>query len=175
MGAYRLDIPPEKYDFPKKFFTQLRDTGVEVTNLAEVRQHDAHYLERLYELYAAARNGWPDPDPDPQGPTAISIERFKHWLDDSRFPEAFFLAADEQRYIAFTSFFDIGTAVHPEYRGRGIATLLKAGSIADALSRGLRGQTTSTANPAMQRVLAKLGYRRLWSEVRLLREIVVSN
>ena len=77
MGAYRLDITPEKYHSPKKFFTQLRDTGVEVTNLAEVRRHDAHYLERLYELYVAARDGWPDPDPDPQGPTVVSIGLFK--------------------------------------------------------------------------------------------------
>jgi len=171
MGAYRLDIDPSEYNSRESFFRQLRDTSIEVTNLAGARRDDAHYVERFYELYSAARAGWPDPDPDPQGPTAISLERFKRWLDDSRFPEAFFLAAYEQRYIAFTSFFDIGTAVHPEYRGRGIATLLKGGSIADALSRGLRGQTTSTASPAMQRVLAKLGYRRLWSEVRLLKEI----
>jgi len=82
----------------------------------------------------------------------------------------FFIATHKQRYVGFTSFFGIGTAVHPEYRGRGIATLLKAGSIADGQGRGLRGQTTSTASPAMQRVLEKLGYRRMWSEIRLLRE-----
>ena len=175
MGAYRLDIAPDEYASPNILFSRLCDLGLGVTNLAGVRKDDAHYLERLYELYSAAREGWPDPDPDPAGPTVVSIEWFKRWLDDVRLPEAFLIARDRQRYVAFTSFFAIGTAVHPEYRGRGIATLLKAVSVADARSRGLRGQITSTASPAMQRVLAKLGYSRIWSEVRLLREIVVSS
>jgi GNAT superfamily N-acetyltransferase len=61
--------------------------------------------------------------------------------------------------------------VHPEYRRKGIATLLKAGSIADAQRRGFQGQTTSTASPGMQKVLERLGYKRIWSEVRLIREM----
>jgi GNAT superfamily N-acetyltransferase len=172
MGAYRLDISSGgEYDSQAAFFARLRDAGIEVTNLADVREQDVHYLERLHELYSAAREGWPDPDPDPAGPVPVPLERFKRWLDDVRLPEAFFIAKHKQGYVAFTSFFDIGTAVHPAYRRKGIATLLKAGSIADAQSRGLRGQTTSTGSPAMQRVLAKLGYRRIWSEIRLLREM----
>jgi len=170
MGAYRLDIAGEAFASAQTFFRELHDSGIEVTTLAAVREEDAHWLERLYELYSAAREGWPDPDPDPQGPSAISMEQFKSWLDGLRSPEVFFIATHKQQHVGFTSFFGIGTAVHPEYRGRGIATLLKAGSVADARGRGLRGQTTSTASSAMQRVLEKLGYRRTWSEVRLLKE-----
>lgn len=170
MGAFRLDFARNgAFDSPKTFFVQLGNLGIEVTNLAEAREQDTHFLERLHELYLAAREGWPDPDPDPTGAVPLPLEQLKRWLAGLRQPETFLIARHDQRYVAFTSFFGIGTAVHPEYRRKGIATLLKAGSIADAHCRGLRGQTTSTASPAMQAVLAKLGYRRLWSEIRLLR------
>jgi GNAT superfamily N-acetyltransferase len=169
MGAYRLDFAQAgACDFQDSFM-QLRDAGIEVTNLAAIREQDARYLERLHELYSAAREGWPDPDPDPGGPISMPLEQFKCWLDDLRLPDTFFVAKHNQRYVAFTSFFGIGTGVHPEYRRKGIATLLKAGSIADAQRQGFRGQTTSTASPAMQKVLTKLGYKRMWSEIRLLR------
>jgi GNAT superfamily N-acetyltransferase len=92
----------------------------------------------------------------------------KRWLDEAA-PAAFFIPKHGGRYIAFTSFFSIGTAVHPEYRRKGIATLLKAGSVADAQYRGFRGQTSSTANPGMKKVFEALGYRRSWSEIRLFR------
>src|SRR5262249_50441300 len=122
-----------------------------------------------YDLYSAAREAWPDPDPALTGTNRVSINELKRSLDGTQLPEAFFIAKHAQRYIAFTSFFGIGTAVHPEYRGQRIATLLKAGSIADARRRGFQGQTTSTASPAMQKVLETLGYARLWSEIRLIR------
>jgi len=139
MGAYRLDISRVgAYDSQTTFLTRLRDFGIEVTNLAELRERDVHYLERLHELYSAALDGWPDPDPDPAGPIPIPLERFKGWLDELRQPEAFFVGKHNQRYVAFTSFFDIGTGVHPEYRRKGIATMLKAGSVADAQRQGFR-------------------------------------
>jgi GNAT superfamily N-acetyltransferase len=168
MGAYRLNFATTDVPDFQEAFTRLRDRGFEVTNLAAVRENDPHHLERLHELYSAAREGWPDPDPDPGGPTPVPYERLKFWLDETQLPEAFFIAKHAQ-YVAFTSFFSIGTAVHPAFRRKGIATLLKGGSIADAQGRGFQGQTTSTASPAMQKVLEKLRYRRLWSEVRLIR------
>ena len=169
MGAWRLDFTRvEPHEF-EEAFTRLRDRGIEVANLAAVRATDPHYLEQFFELYSAAREGWPDPDPDPTGAATAGIGVVKGWLDDAPLPEAFFIARDARCYIAFTSFFDIGTAVHPQYRCKGIATLLKAGSIADARRRGFRGQTSSTASPGMQRVFERLGYVRLWSEIRLIR------
>lgn len=171
MGAYRLDFAQAGvYDF-QEAFAQLRDRGIEVTNLAALREKDSHFFERFQELYSAAREGWPDPDPDPDPakPIPVPFERLQRWLGEAQLPEAFFIAKRAQHCIAFTSFFSIGTAVHPEYRRKGIATLLKAGSIADAQRRGFQGQTTSTASPAMQTVLERLGYRRIWSEIRLIR------
>lgn len=168
MGAYRLDFTKiHVWDF-QDACARLREQSLEVINLASLRQHDPHYLERFHELYSAARDGWPDPDPDPAGQSAIPVEWIKRWLDESRLPEAFLIAKHGQRLVAFTSFFDIGTGVHPDYRRKGVATSLKAASIADSKRRGFHGQTTSTASPGMQAVLTKLGYRRLWSEIRLI-------
>jgi GNAT superfamily N-acetyltransferase len=168
MGAYRLDFADLETSVTEHAFAQLRQRGVGVTTLAAVRATDSEYLQRFLELYSATREGWPDPDPAP-GPTPITIDELRSCLDDSRLPDAFFVATRQQRYIAFTSFFGIGTAVHPEFRRQGIATLLKAGSIADARHRGFLGQTTSTASRGMQQILERLRYRHLWSEVRLIR------
>ena len=168
MGAYRLDFDGKDVSERQGAFVRLRDRGIEVTTLAVIREQDPQYLEEFFDLYSAAREDWPDSDPDPTA-TPVRFDRLKRWLDDAQMPEAFFVAKHAQRYIAFTSFFGIGTAVHPHYRRQGIATLLKAGSIADAQRRGFQGQTTSTASPAMQRVLETLGYVRIWSEIRLIR------
>jgi GNAT superfamily N-acetyltransferase len=169
MGAYRLNFTEVGVADLQEAFTRLRDRGIEVTNLAAVREEETQYLEQFVDLYSAVREGWPDPDPDPTGTNVVSVNELKRSLYNAKLPEAFFIAKLAHRYIAFTSFFGIGTAVHPEYRGKGIATLLKAGSIADARRRGFQGQTTSTASPAMQKVLERLGYVRLWSEIRLIR------
>ncbi len=171
MGAYRIDFSGVPASDPEEARSRLRKLGFEVTTLAALRVQDAHYLTRFHELYSAARHGWPDPDPDPAGPVPTPIEQLKSWLDAADQPEAFFIAKQGDRHIGFTSFFSIGTAVHPDYRSRGIATMLKSVSIADARSRGLKGQTSATANPAMQKVFERLGYRRLRSEIRLIRPI----
>ena len=170
MAAYRIDFAEIAMPDPHGAIQQLREGGVEVTNLGAIRENEADYVEKFHQLYSAAREGWQDPDP-PREPIAVPVAQVKSWLDEDRHPEAFFIAKDASRYIAFTSFRNIGTGVHPEYRNRGIATLLRSISMADAQSRGYRGDTTSTASPAMRRVLESLGYRRLWSEIRLLREL----
>jgi len=170
MGAYRVDFDRMPESNLTVAFEGLRARGIDVTTLADVRRLDPQYLQKFHELYRAAREGWPDPDPDPSGSIPVPLEQIQSWLEPARGPEAFFIARDKDRYVAFTSF-AIGTAVHPDYRRQGIATLLKAGSIADAQTRGLTGQTTSTASVGMRKVLEKLGYRRTWSEIRLICEL----
>lgn len=173
MGAYRLDFATVSGPDFQEAFARLRARDFEVTNLAAVRENDPHHLERFHELYSTAREGWPDPDPDPSGPTPVPCEQLKSWLDEVQLPDAFFIAKRSQQYVAFTSVCDrtFGTAVHPVFRRQGVATLLKSGSIADAQRRGFQGQTTSTASPAMYKVLGRLRYRQLWSEIRLIREM----
>jgi len=53
----------------------------------------------------------------------------------------------------------IGTAVHPDYRDLGVATCLKALDLDRCINDGEKYFESATANPAMQRVNGKLGYR----------------
>jgi GNAT superfamily N-acetyltransferase len=169
MGAYRIDFARAHTRSFEEASARLLDRGIEIANLAALRRDDSNYLGQFYDLYSAAREGWPDPDPPPPGTSTVSFEWLRGCLEEIKQPEAFFIARSGRQYVGFTGFFAIGTGVHPEFRRKGIATLLKAASIADALRRGYSGQTSSTASPAMRAVLERLGYQRLWSEIRLIR------
>jgi GNAT superfamily N-acetyltransferase len=61
------------------------------------------------------------------------------------------------------------TCTHPDWRGRGLATLVKAAVLRRAFERGVeRVATTNDAeNPAMLRVNERLGYAPLRTEVQL--------
>lgn len=64
-------------------------------------------------------------------------------------------------YVAYTSADRanmIGTAVHPAYRRRGIATYLKAYDINRCMADGQAYFETCSANSAMLRVNTRLGY-----------------
>ena len=61
------------------------------------------------------------------------------------------------------------TAVDPGYRGRGIATALKATALAWATRTGFLRVESRSASPALQRVNAKLGFEIHDAEVRLVR------
>ena len=65
-------------------------------------------------------------------------------------------------YVGYTSADranGLGTAVHPHYRGRGVATALKAENLTRCIAAGQHAFETSSANPAMLRVNERLGYR----------------
>ena len=64
-----------------------------------------------------------------------------------------------------------GTGVRRSDRDHGIATALKVRWISLARDRGVAVMKSSSGNPAMLRVNEKLGYRRTWTEVRLVRRL----
>jgi predicted GNAT family acetyltransferase len=68
-------------------------------------------------------------------------------------------AGDE--YVGFTSARNVasGTAVHPDYRNLGLATYLKVFDLNRCIQDETNYFESATANPAMQRVNKKLGYR----------------
>jgi GNAT superfamily N-acetyltransferase len=144
--------------------------GFAITTLAAEQRRDSACLHRLHELYDTAREGWPDPDPRPEPPEPIGFDAFLRLLDT--FPkdaESFFIATYSDRYAGFTS--SLGTAMHPQFRGRGLATALKARLALHARAAGRTVLETSTGSPAMLRANEKVGFRRTWAEVRLVRRI----
>ena len=66
----------------------------------------------------------------------------------------------------------LGTAVHPDYRGRGVATYLKACDLKMQIDDGVKYIESCSANPAMIRVNQKLGYKlNGLAEIRLVKNV----
>jgi GNAT superfamily N-acetyltransferase len=159
---------------------RLAADGIALTNLADElhRIGDACW-HRFCAAYRAARDGWPDPDPD-DGPVAQpSVAEFRRKYELSarllyeeygrRWQEPCILAVHGEQVVGFAG--AIGTGVRPELRGRGIATAMKLRVIAAARESGVTTLRSSTGNPAMVKVNERLGYSRTTTEVRLVRRL----
>src|SRR5262249_46320320 len=110
-------------------------SGVRITSLSRVRAHDPAWLPQLPALQNPVAPDWPDPDPAPFAP--IPLEDFARRLHAvARDPDGFFIAAHGDRFVGYTDVSGFGTAVHPDFRGRGITTALKARLVAYAGARG---------------------------------------
>ena len=139
-----------------------------VVTLSEAQTRNPSWRSDLLALLAAAQDGWPDPDPDPSGLSQIGMRVFERLLSNVEEPDAFFVGADQGTYIGVSSLHTLGTAVHPAYRGRGIATLLHYHALRKARLDGLVRIVRPTANRAMRAVFLKLGYRQSLTEVRMI-------
>jgi len=146
---------------------QLAARGIVMTTLQDEQISDPALWEKLCDLYNAARSGWPDPDPG--GLTqSLRVDELRDMFSRSEIiPEAFFIAKQGEVYLGFTG--GLGTGVRPGSRNQGIATALKVRAIASARDRGCEMIQTSSGNPAMVRVNEKLGFRRVSTEVRLVK------
>jgi GNAT superfamily N-acetyltransferase len=146
---------------------RIEQHGVVLTTLAAVQAQDSDCLRKLYELYLAVYPDWPDPDPDPAPSPPPSFTEYSRQIEQPEVgPETVLIALIEDRLVGFCG--SLGTAVHPDYRGRGIATAMEGRVIERARAEGQESLIGQTANPAMRAVYAKLGYRRLFGEVRLI-------
>jgi GNAT superfamily N-acetyltransferase len=165
--------------------SRLAERGLRVTTLAGELIVDSHGWRKLRDVNEAARFGWPDPDPQPDGMSREeqSVEQFRaQAYDFHMIPEACLLAVDRERYVGYSALAlrdaaraeagSGGTAVRPEYRGLGVATALKARCVRWAREHGVRRLSTSSGNPAMVTVNEKFGFRRTYVEVRLVRRPV---
>ena len=168
--------------------SELRRTldshGVRITTLAEELDSDAKSWEKLRDTNQAAQFGWPDPDPNPDGrpPEPETVDQFRLRAEQfGMLPEACFIAATDDQFVGYSALTvndakrtragSGGTAVRPEYRGLGIATALKACCVSWARDNGMRRLETASGNPAMIRVNEKFGFRRTYSEVRLVKRL----
>jgi GNAT superfamily N-acetyltransferase len=149
---------------------RVEQREVALSTLAAALAQDPDCRRKLYELYLTVIPSWPDPDPDPVPAPPPSIAEYLRQLDAlDLVPEFVLLAWVADRLVGFCG--SLGTAVYPDYRGWGIATALEAQVIERARAEGQESLVGQTANPAMRAVYAKLGYQRLFSEVRLIRRL----
>jgi GNAT superfamily N-acetyltransferase len=147
---------------------RLAAAAIRITTLREEQRVDPAWWEKLHDLYNAAREDWPDPDPGPNA--GVTGEQFRRlWERFPCPPEAVFLAKRGDRYLGFTG--GVGTGVRPADRNRGIATALKVRAVAWARDRGAETVATASGHPAMLRVNEKLGFRRIATEVRLVKRL----
>ena len=151
---------------------QLADGGFVLSTLKDELDSDANAIARLAELYRVAREDWPSPDPTWRPDTSSQNNRAP--FTDVKHPEYFSIIKNKDQYVGFTSAKNLatGTAVHPAYRNLGLATYLKAFDIDRCIAAGEDYFESATANPAMQRVNEKLGYRfNGLAEVRFVKEL----
>ena len=150
---------------------QLSDRFV-VTTMKEELESGADAVDKLARLYKLAREGWPSPDPTWR--IDDTPETLRAPFTNIKDPEHFSIMKDGDEYIGFTSARNAGTgtAVHPNYRNVSVATYVKAFDIDRCINDGDEHFESATANPAMQRVNEKLGYRfNGLAEVRFVKEL----
>ncbi|MFL5382196.1 MAG: GNAT family N-acetyltransferase [Longimicrobiaceae bacterium] len=144
--------------------------GFAITTLAEAQRSDAECWRKLWKLNGEAQEGWADPDPRPGPRRPMSFDAFlARSAELPPDPEAFFIIQKGGRYAGFTG--SLGTAVHPDFRGLGLANALKVRAALHARATGVEVLETSTGSAAMQRANENVGYRVTYSEVRLVRRI----
>ena len=142
--------------------------GFVLTTLADEERRDPECRRGLWQVFAAAQDGWRDPDPRPEPPEPLGHDAFLRLFDQfPPDPAAFVIAKHGMRYAGFAG--SIGTAVHPDFRGRGLANAMKVRVALLARAAGRATLESSTGNPAMLRANENVGFRRTWTEVRLAR------
>jgi mycothiol synthase len=154
---------------------RLARQGVTITTLEREEAREPSCWTRFRDLLRAAQEGWVSPDPRPEPDPPGSPEEFRQHFQRvaAIYPgEGCFLAVQGDRYVGCTG--GIGTAVHPRFRGRGIATALKVRAIGYARDHGVSTMSTSSGSPAMLHINERLGFRRTSTEIRLVKPLTAN-
>lgn len=170
MQRYNLDLTRVDRTALQRVGERAMSQGIRFSTLGVEQERDPDCLRRLHALHLAAILDWPDPDPGPVPAEPPDYPDFLRALESlAVVPEWLLLAKAGDRLVGYCG--DLGTAVHPAYRGQGIATALEAWRIEQALDEGCGSLFGASANPAMRAVYVKLGYQRGFAEVRLVRPL----
>ncbi|MFL5537992.1 MAG: GNAT family N-acetyltransferase, partial [Longimicrobiaceae bacterium] len=173
MQGMRLEVREIDAERLAAYERRAAAQGFAITTLADAQRSDVECWRKLWKLYGDAQEGWADPDPRPGPRSPMGFDAFlARAAELPPDPEAFFILMKDGRYAGFTG--SLGTVVHPEFRGRGLANALKSRSALHARATGVEALETSTGNAAMQRANENVGYRLTYSEVRLVRRITPS-
>lgn len=146
----------------------LEKQGIRFTTLAQEGPERDDVRRRLFDLEIETSKDVPRMGEF----TPISFEQFLGILTSPGFmPEAYFLAADRERYVAMTNLTRLEaepdcllvgfTGTRRDYRGRGLASELKHRAFEYARQRGVRALRTvnDSLNMAMWGINEKQGFR----------------
>ncbi|NNJ10966.1 GNAT family N-acetyltransferase [Chloroflexales bacterium ZM16-3] len=165
-NPYLLNVAAaSSHDLAERLDRLRSSHGLRVSTLAECRAEDPDWLGRVYELHAAITREVPIPEK-----IFTTREEFTAFAVDSPLAlfDAFFVVRDGDRYVGL-SFMqrtadDPGllhqelTGTLPEYRGMGLAKIMKLLTIAYAQRKGFRQIVTWVEDTNTSMVAINSGY-----------------
>jgi GNAT superfamily N-acetyltransferase len=165
LHSWAFSLDPRTCDLAAFAAPDQRLRGLQITTLAAELARGADWLPPLHQLYSAVAGDVPIP-------LHPHLAASPAWLAEQALglPDAFFIVRDGMRYIGMSYLHrdddDPGlllqriTAIHAEYRGRGIALALKLKTIEYARQHGFHEIHTAVEsnNPSMLAINAKLGF-----------------
>jgi RNA polymerase sigma factor (sigma-70 family) len=182
----RLDVAAADVSSFLPVLKLVEEQGITITTLAEERERDPRYAEKLYELTRLL--SLDDPGRGPFAPPAYNAREALMWLKMSYvLPHAYFIAKRGDEYVGVSdvSLFEAVpggltqgfTGVKREYRRRGLATALKLHEILYAQSHGYKiiQSFNKPEQTAIRALNEKLGFAVLFAHLLLeqcLRDVI---
>jgi RimJ/RimL family protein N-acetyltransferase len=169
LHSWAFTLDPRTCDLAAFAAPDRRLRGLQITTLTAELAHGADWLPPLHQLYTAVAGDVPIPIHPHPAPAPAWLAEQALGLPDS-LPDAFFIVHDGMHYVGMSYLHrdldDPGrllqriTAIHAEYRGRGIALALKLKTIEYAQQHGFHEIRTAVEsnNPSMLAINAKLGF-----------------
>ena len=169
LQSWFFTLDPRTCDLAAFAAPDQRLRGLHFTTLADELAQGADWLLPLHQLYAAVAGDVPIPGHPHAAPPPEWLAQQARGLPIS-LPDAFFIVRDGPRYVGMSYLHrDVEasdqllqriTAIHADYRGRGIALALKLKTIEYAQQHGFHAIHTAVEsnNPSMLAINAKLGF-----------------
>ncbi len=164
---FQMELDVQLFEWSRYQRWRERLGGLRLFTFAEAGTSEDNF-RKLYELSIMLAADVPHPDGAPR----YSYEEFRKWAaaPGSR-ADAVFIVADGDQWVGMSGLlvpegrpaYTYFTGVRREYRGRGLATVLKLAAIEFAKNHRVAAMRTTndTVNSPMVAVNEKLGYRRL--------------
>lgn len=159
MRGMSLDAGDFSFEKWRGLGEKLSAEGFTVTTLKREAEDGKNPLAKLVELQRRAVEGWYQTGLINE--TETTNEQWRLHFSHITFPDRVSIIKHKEQYVGYTSAERsnlLGTAVHPDYRGLGLATYLKAYDLRRLIDAGIEYFESSSANPAMLRINHKLGY-----------------
>jgi len=152
--------------------------GVSICAVTFERILDPRFWDELTDLHEAAQDGWPDPDPGGRRVSMPPAALRTMLMPNDIPPLAFFVASRSDRLVGYSALGRrrtegeaqfAATAVRPDARGRGIATVLRARCLKAAYSAGCTTVRSASGSAPLIGINKRFGFRQTHCEVRLVR------